>query len=77
MFPGVEKMSTRLPNHDKFPVCRDTAERMMTQMSETTDVVPVIVAFSGHLWLRVSANMYSVREDFIRLRDVMLKTFEN
>ena len=47
----------------------------MTEMAETSDVVPVIVAFSGHLWLRISANMYSVREDFTRLRDVMLRTF--
>ena len=65
----------RLPTHEKFPASRETAERMMTDMAETSDVVPVIVAFSGHLWLRISANMYSVREDFTRLRDVMLRTF--
>ena len=71
----IEYKILRLPTHDKFPASRETAEKMMTEMAESTDVVPVIVAFSGHLWLRISANMYSVREDFIRLRDVMLKTF--
>ena len=67
----------RLPESDKYPVCRDTAEKQMTEMAETTQVVPVIVAFSGHLWLRISANMYSTREDFNKLKDVMVDKFLN
>ena len=38
----------RLPDNEKYTVCRDTAEDMMKEMSVTTDVVPIIVAFSGN-----------------------------
>jgi len=65
----------RLPDNEKYTVCRDTAEDMMKEMSVTTDVVPIIVAFSGHLWLRISANIYSTKEDFIKLKDVMVEKF--
>ena len=47
----------------------------MTEMAVDSGVVPVIVAFSGHLWLRISANMYTTREDFNKLRDVIVQKF--
>ena len=48
---------------------------LMTAMAVDSGVVPVIVAFSGHLWLRISANMYTTKEDFKRLRDVIVEKF--
>ena len=47
----------------------------MTELAESSGVVPVVVALSGHLWLRISANMYTVREDFLKLRDVLVNIF--
>lgn len=47
----------------------------MTEMAVDSGVVPVIVSFSGHLWLRISANMYTTKDDFYRLRDVIVKKF--
>lgn len=54
---------------------RETAEKLMTELAESSGVVPVVVALSGHLWLRISANMYTVREDFLKLRDVLVNIF--
>jgi len=65
----------KLPSNEKYPVCRDTAEKLMTEMAVDSGVVPVIVSFSGHLWLRISANMYTTKDDFYRLRDVIVKKF--
>merc|ERR1719412_679415 len=65
----------RLPSSPKYPVSRDTAEKLMTELAESSGVVPVVVALSGHLWLRISSNMYTVREDFLKLRDVLVNIF--
>lgn len=65
----------RLPSSPKYPVSRETAEKLMTELAESSGVVPVVVALSGHLWLRISANMYTVREDFLKLRDVLVNIF--
>ena len=65
----------RLPQHPSFPVCRDSAEKMMSQLVIESGVVAAINMFSGQLWLRISANMYSTREDYLKLRDVLVKMF--
>jgi len=40
------------------------------------NVVVVITAFSGYFWLRISANVYNTKEDYLHLRDVLLKYFK-
>ena len=65
----------RLPRHKDFSVSRDTAERLMTELSSDSGAVPVFVVFSGQMWLRISANMYSTKEDYLKLRDVLVKMF--
>ena len=65
----------RLPRHQRFPVGRDSAEKVMTEMVTRGGVVPAVNAFSGHLWLRISCNLYSTKQDFIKLRDVLVKIF--
>ena len=65
----------RLPRHPQFPVSRESAEKLMTEMSTHHGVVPAINVFSGHLWLRISCNLYSTKQDFIKLRDVLVKMF--
>ena len=65
----------RLPRHKDFSVSRDTADRLMAELSSDSGAVPVFVVFSGQMWLRISANMYSTKEDYLKLRDVLVKMF--
>ena len=65
----------RLPRHQRFPVGRESAEKVMTEMVTRGGVVPAVNAFSGHLWLRISCNLYSTKQDFIKLRDALVKIF--
>ena len=34
-----------------------------------------LMGFNGHLWLRISANVYSCKGDYIRLRDILVGQF--
>jgi len=64
----------RLPPVAKYsPPCRDLAETFMNDISASDHVVTVITAFSGYLWLRISANVYSSKEDYIHLKDALLR----
>ena len=65
----------RLPRHEKFPISRDSAEKICSHIVTECGVVAAINVFSGQLWLRISANMYSTREGYERLRDVLVKMF--
>jgi len=67
----------RLPATDKYTLCRSGAEKMMDDLSAlVTDnkksAVVVATCFSGHLWLRISANAYSCRDDYVQLKEVLL-----
>merc|ERR1712179_172503 len=63
----------RLPHTEKYSVSRDHAEKMMDDLSKDLCAVAVIVCFSGHLWLRISANAYNSKEDYLELKEVLLK----
>lgn len=63
----------RLPHSDKYSLSRSEAERMMDDLSGEYGAVAVITCFSGHLWLRISANAYSCKEDFLELKEVLQK----
>lgn len=62
----------RLPETEKYSLCREEAERFMDDLSSTHGAVAVVTCFSGHLWLRISANVYSCREDYLALKDILL-----
>jgi len=63
----------QLPPSTKYSLSRAEAERMMNDLSRDFGAVAVVTCFSGHLWLRISANAYSCKEEFLQLKDVLLK----
>jgi len=68
----------RLPDSSKYsPICRDQAEKLMDDLVAKEKVVALVTAFSGHFWLRISANVYNSKEDYLMLKDVLLKYFNN
>ena len=52
----------QLPNTPHFSLSRAEAERFMDVLSAEHGAVAVITCFSGHLWLRISATVYSCRQ---------------
>jgi len=63
----------KLPALKDYSVCQEDAERAMTEVNVKYNCVTVFVFFSGSLWLRISANVYNTREDYIALKDILLK----
>ena len=65
----------RLPVCDNYPATNDTAQRLIVHISENCPVVAAVLCFSGSLWLRISANMYSTRQSFLLLCGVLEQLF--
>merc|ERR1712080_259373 len=54
----------RLPETEKYTACREDAEKFIDDVISER-VIVIITSFSGHLWLRISGNVYNCREDYI------------
>jgi len=63
----------RLPASDKYSLSRQEAERFMDDLASDHGAVAVVTCFSGNLWLRISANAYNCKADYLELKDVLLK----
>eukprot|EP00092_Neocalanus_flemingeri_P028528 GFUD01030980.1.p1 GENE.GFUD01030980.1~~GFUD01030980.1.p1 ORF type:complete len:400 (+),score=104.55 GFUD01030980.1:98-1297(+) len=63
----------RLPASDKYSLSRAEAERFMDDLSREYGAVAVVTCFSGYLWLRISANAYNCKDDYLELKEVLLK----
>jgi len=63
----------RLPRHHQFPVSKDGVEKLLIEL--TGGHCAAVNMFSGHLWLRISCNLYSTKQDFIKLRDGLVRMF--
>ena len=66
----------RLPSTSKYAHSRDETEKLMYDLAENFGSVVAVNFFSGHLWLRISANIYNCKEDYLLLRDAVLKCLE-
>lgn len=79
--PGMQAPNMRvlrLPEISQYsPPSRDLAEKFMDDVCGSDQVVVVITCFSGHLWLRISANVYSCKEDYLQLKEALLKYINN
>ena len=51
----------------------ETGDDFIKKMSERDNVNCPITVFNGTPWIRISANIYNTRDDYIRVRDVILK----
>ena len=51
----------------------EMADDFVQKMAEEESVNCPITVFNGTPWIRISANIYNTKNDFIKLRDVILK----
>ena len=58
-----------LPSASHIAVTPASAEQLKREMIRDFDLVPQVTCFSGKLWTRIDANIYSVQDDYLRLRD--------
>jgi len=65
----------KLPETSKYSAVRVDAERFMDDLI-SHNVIGVVVPVSGQLWLRISANVYNCRDDYIKLKDALLQILE-
>ena len=65
----------RLPPLSGRPATEETRINLADEFSDA-GVDCQILQFSGHLWLRISANVYSTREDYMALRDHCISVFQ-
>ena len=51
----------------------EIADDFVQKMSEEDKVNCPVTVFNGRPWIRISANIYNTKDDYIKLRDVILK----
>ena len=51
----------------------ELADDFVQKMSEEDNLNCPITVFNGVPWIRISANIYNTKEDYVQLRDVILK----
>jgi len=65
----------KLPQLKGYGIRQEESERLMTDMILKHNCVTCVNFFSGELYLRISANVYNTREDYITLKDILLTHF--
>jgi len=68
----------RLPmqEHSKYSMTREGGITLMKDLYTDHKVVVAVVAFSNQPWLRISANVYNCKEDYVYLKDTLIKLFK-
>ena len=51
----------------------EIADEFVQKMSEHDRINCPITVFNGASWIRISANIYNTKDDYIKLRDAILK----
>jgi selenocysteine lyase/cysteine desulfurase len=51
----------------------ETAHTVMDQIKRNHNCIVAVTCFSGHLWLRISGTVYNTKEDYLALKDILLK----
>jgi hypothetical protein len=51
----------------------DMANAFTQKMSEKDEINCPITIFNGASWIRISTNIYNTKDDYIKLRDAILK----
>ena len=55
----------------------EIADDFVQKMSEEENLNCPVTVFNGKAWIRISANIYNTKTDYIKLRDVILKYQNN
>lgn len=63
----------KLPKLKHYAVNSVDSEKMMTHLADGSGCVAVVVCFSGFLWLRISANIYNTKEDYLALKSIIME----
>ena len=66
-----------LPKSKTLPVVTfEVVEELMPRLAEEHNIVTAITFFQNKAWIRLSANVYVDKEDYVKLRDGLAKALE-
>ena len=66
-----------MPHSSILPqVDQENIRNLVTVLSVQTKFVVAISCFGEKVWIRISANVYNSKEDFIKLRDRFAEYFQ-
>jgi len=51
----------------------ETAHSVMDVIKREHNCIAAITCFSGHLWLRISGTVYNTKENYVALKDILIK----
>ena len=71
--PFMRVIRLPIPQHSKYSMTREGGISLMKDLYTEHKVVVAVVAFSSQPWLRISANVYNCKEDYLYLKDVLVK----
>ena len=59
-----------MPTSEILPeVTFDVVEKLMVELNENHDLVTALTFFGNKPWIRLSANVYNEKSDYVKLRD--------
>ncbi len=63
-----------MPSSETEP-CKtfDAVEKLMPRLAEEQKLVTAVTFFDNRAWIRLSANVYNDKEDYVKLRDRLAK----
>ena len=74
--PFMRVIRLPIPEHSVYSMTREGGISLMKDLYSNHKVVAAVVAFSNLPWLRISANVYNCKDDYLSLRDTLIKCFE-
>ena len=73
--PFMRVIRLPIPQNSKYSMTREGGISLMKDLYTKHKVVVAVVAFSSQPWLRISANVYNCKEDYLYLRNVLVNHF--
>ena len=63
-----------MPTSESLPeVTFEVVEKLMVDLNENHGLVTALTFFDGKPWIRLSANVYNEKSDYVKLRDRLAK----
>ena len=63
-----------MPTSESLPeVTFEVVEKLMVDLNENHGLVTALTFFVGKPWIRLSANVYNEKSDYVKLRDRLAK----
>jgi len=65
-----------LPDSKAYPLTRESGINLMKDLYTNQNVVVALVAFNNQAWIRISANIYNCKEDYVQLKEALINMLQ-